>query len=125
MLDWSRPIRGQVGKAFKSYRYRGDSSKWQYIVPQDGAAMSKDSSWKVDWIIFPRYTPNGKNELKPISTGRATLALMHRCFNEKLFPDGGLRICAELARRARCYTLEMVDLDRACELIEDLQGQCR
>jgi hypothetical protein len=125
MLDWSRPMRGEVGKAFKSYRYRADDaagSKWQYIVPQDGAAIPKDSSWKVDWIIFPRYTPNGKNELKPISTGRATLALMHRCFNEKLFPDGGLRICAELARRARCYTLEMVDLDRACELIEDLQG---
>ncbi len=124
ILNWSRPIRGEVGKAFKSYRYRADDaarSKWQYIVPQDGAAMPKDSSWKVDWIIFPRYTPSGKNELKPISTGRATLALMQRCFNEKLFPDGGLRICAELARRARCYTLEMVDLDRACELIEELQ----
>ncbi len=131
LFDWSRPIRGEVGKAFKSYRYRADDattqagSKWQYIVPQDGAAMPKDSSWKVDWIIFPRYTPDGNNELKPISTGRATLELMHRCFNDKLFPDGGLRICAELARRARCYILEMVDLDRACELIEDLQGQGR
>ncbi len=131
MLDWSRPFRGEVGKAFKSYRYRDDDdttpagSKWQYIVPQDGAAISRDSRWKVDWIVFPRYTPNGKNELKPVSTGRAALALMQRCCNEKLFPDGGLSICAELARRARCYTLEMVDLDRACELIEDLQGQGR
>jgi len=124
---WSRPLRREVSKAFRSYHYRGDDAtmRWQYIVPQDGAVMPRDSSWKVDRIIFPRYTPNGKNELKPVSTGMAIMALMQRCWNYQLFSDGGLRICTKLAKRARCYTLEMGNLDRACELIEGLQGQGR
>ncbi len=122
---WTRPLRSEVSKSFKIYRYYGDDtprSKWQYIVPQGGAVMPRDGRWKVDWIIFPRYTPKGKTILKPIGAAQAIVSLMQNGWNQKLFPDGGLKICAELARRARCYTLEMGDLDRACELIEDLQG---
>ncbi len=124
---WSHLLRKEVSKAFRIYRFRGDDivwSKWQYIVPQDGAVMPRDSRWKVDWIIFPRYVHKGKTVLKPVGTAQAIVSLMQRCWNYQLFPDGGLRICAELVRRARkCYTLETGDLDRACELIEDLQGQ--
>jgi hypothetical protein len=129
MWNWSRPLGKEVSKSFRSYRYRADEvargavGRWQYIVPQDGAVMPRDSRWKVDWIIFPRYTLKGKTVLKPLSTAQAVVSLMQNGWNQELFPDGGLRVCAKLARRARCYTLEMGDLDRACELIEDLQGQ--
>ncbi len=126
---WSRPLRQEVGENFRIYRYRDrdntDSWRWQYIVPKDGAVMPRDSRWKVDWIIFPRYTLKGKTVLKPIGAAQAVVSLMQNGWNQKLFPDGGLRVGAKLARRARCYTLEMGDLDKACELIEGLQGQGR
>jgi hypothetical protein len=123
---WSSPLRKDVGKKFRIFRYRDRDNadwRWQYIVPQDGAVMPRDSRWEVDWIIFPRYTPKGKTALKSISAAQAVVYLMQNCWNQSLFPDGGLKICIELARRARCYTLEMGNLDRACELIEDLQAQ--
>ena len=130
--SWSRPLSKEVSKSYRIYRYRTHDitrsipwSRWQYIVPQDGAVMPRDSRWKVDWIIFPRYTPKGKTVLKPLGTTQALMALMRNGWNQELFPDGGLKICIELARRARCYTLEMGNLDRACELIEDLQGHGR
>ncbi len=125
---WSRPFCKVVGKGFRIYRYRDRVNadwRWQYIVPQDGAVMPRDGRWKVDWIIFPRYTPKGKTVLKPLGTTQALMSLMQNGWNQKLFPDGGLKVCIELARRARCYTLEMGNLDRACELIEGLQGQGR
>ncbi len=132
MWNWSRPLGKEMSKSFRSYRYRADDiprsaerGRWQYIVPQDGAVMARDSHWKVDWIIFPRYTPKGKTVLKPLGTAQAVVSLMQNGWNQELFHDGGLKICAKLARRARCYTLEMGNLDRACELIEDLQGQGR
>ena len=125
---WSRPLSKEVGKSYRSYRFRSDDirwARWQYIVPQDGAVIPRDSRWKVDWIIFPRYVSKSKTVLKPLGIAQAVVSLMQNVWNRKLFPDGGLKVCIELARRARCYTLEMGNLDRACELIEDLQGQGR
>ena len=123
---WSRPLRKEVSEGFKIYRYRDrddtDTRRWQYLVPRDGAVMPRDKSCEVKWIIFPRYTPKGKTVLKPLGAAQAAVYLMQNCWNQTLFPDGGLKICIELALRARCYTLEMGNLDRACELIEDLQG---
>ena len=124
---WSRPLRKEVREGFKIFRYRDmvdtDTKRWQYLVPREGAVMPGNKGYEVKWIIFPRYTPKGKTELKPLSPAQAAFSLMQNCFNQKLFPDGGLKVCIELAQRARCYTLEMGNLDRACELIEDLQGQ--
>jgi hypothetical protein len=121
---WSRLLRKDVSKKFRIYRYRDRDNndwRWQYIVPQDGAVMPRDSRWDVDSIIFPRYTPKGKTVLRPISSAQAVVSLMQNCWNQALFPDGGLKICIKLARRARCYTLEMGNLEKACELIENLQ----
>ncbi len=124
---WSRPLRQEVVKDFSVYRFRHDdgttTKRWTYFIPQDGAIMPKDTRWRVDRIIFPRYTTKGKTELKPLAPAQAVIGLMQNGWNQKLFPDGGLKICIELAQRARCYTLEMRNLDSACELIEDLQGQ--
>ena len=122
---WSRPLRQEVRKSFRIYRYRSkvnSSWRWQYIVPQDGTVMPRDARWEVDRIIFPRYTPKSKTMLKPLGAAQAVVSLMQNCWNQKLFSDGGLKICIELAQRARCYTLEMGNLDRACKLIEGLQG---
>ncbi len=124
---WSRPLRKEVVKDFTVYRFRERdvtyNSRWQYFVPQGGAILPRDARWKVDQIIFPGYSPKGKTELKPLTPAQATMRLMQNGWNHKLFADGGLKICAGLARKARCYSLEMGNLDRACELIEDLQLQ--
>lgn len=124
---WARPLRQGVGKDFRVYRYRDRDNtttwRWQYIVPRDGAVMSRDARWKVDWIIFPRYTPKGKAVLRPIGAAKAVMTLMQGGWNHRLFTDGGLKICTELVRRARCYALEMGDLEEACELVEGLVGK--
>lgn len=120
---WSRPLRQEVNKSFKTYRYRDEGERWQYIVPQNGAVMPRDVRWKVDWIIFPRYTPKGKVILKPLGPAKAIMALMQRGWNQRLFTDRGLKIFTGLVRRARCYTLEMGDLEEACELVEGLVGK--
>ncbi len=125
VVNWSRPLRQEAAKDFRVYQYRGKNGggrweRWQFLVPQGGAILPRDARWKVDHIVFPSYTPEGKAELRLLSTAQAVMALMQRCWNPQLFPDGGLRICAGLARRAKCYTLEMGNLETACELIENL-----
>ncbi len=117
------PLRQEVRKDFRIYRNTGSRDngwRWQNFVPQGEAVMPKDARWKVDWIIFPTYTPGGGNVLKPLRAAEAIMALMTTSWNPHLFPDGGLKRCKELVRRASCYRLEMGSLDRACELIEDL-----
>ncbi|MCP4366425.1 MAG: hypothetical protein GY800_14180 [Planctomycetes bacterium] len=125
--NWPRPLRKEVSKDFKIFRYREKNSsgtwRWQYIAPQDGTIMPKDARWKVDRIIFPRYTPGGDTVLRHIGAAQAVMALMKTSWNPFLFPDAGLRVCKELVLGASCYTLEMKDLDRACGIIEELQAQ--
>jgi hypothetical protein len=125
--NWSRPLQKEVSKDYKVYRYRdkddGTKWRWQYIVPTGRAVVPGDSHWKVCRIIFPMYTPKAKTILRPLGTANAAIALMQRGWNSQLFLDRGLRICSGLVQRARCYILEMGDLDRACELIEELHSQ--
>ncbi|HHT9155565.1 MAG TPA: hypothetical protein ACFYD5_07105 [Candidatus Tripitaka sp. YC43] len=123
---WARPLRQEVSKDFRVYRYRDRDDitwRWQCFVPQDGAVMPRDVRWKVDWIIFPRYVPKGKVILKPLEPAKAVMALMQRGWNQRSFPDRGLKIFTGLVRRARCYTLEMGGLEEACKLIEGLVGK--
>lgn len=123
---WTRPLRQWVSKDFKVYHYREKDDtiqRWQCLVPQGEAVMPKGARWKIDWIIFPRYTPKGKVILKPLDPAKAVMALMQRGWNQRLFPDRGLKIYTGLVRRAQCYTLEMGDLEEACKLIEGLVGK--
>lgn len=125
---WIPPVSPETRKNFKFYRFKERYGRtiepWQYVVPQRGAILPRQSSFDVAVIIFPRYNETQKSSyLRPMSKAEATFNLMQRGWNSPSFKDWGLKVCSELVKRAVCYQLEMGDLKEACELVEDLMGK--
>jgi len=54
-----------------------------------------------------------------MSKAGAVFNLVQNGWNMEHFDDRGLKVCAELVRKADCYQLKMGDLKEACELIEE------
>jgi len=128
IYGWQSTVSDDVGKHFKFYRfkerYENTVQPWQYAVPQRDAVLHKDSRCEVAWIIFPQYNETQRSScLRPMSKAEAAFKLIQNEWNMQCFSDYGLKLCAELVKKADCYQLLMGDLKEACELIEKLTGE--
>ncbi len=74
----------------------------------------------VDFIIFPKYNPAQKTELKRISKGKAIFEIVRESFNFHKFRDRGVDIVHRLVENAECFQLTVNDLNEAVEIISDL-----
>lgn len=129
MHGWVSSVSPEVRKDFKSRRFKEGLGRtvypWQYVFPQKGGALPKDSRFEVAYIIFPGYNETQESSrLIPISKAEATFNLIQSGWNITGLRDWGLKACSELVKRAEgCYRLEMGDLREACELVEGLGGR--
>ena len=74
----------------------------------------------VDFIIFPKYNPAQKTELKRISKGKAIFEILKESFNIHKFRDRGVDIVHRLVGNAECFQLTVNDLNEAVKIISDL-----
>lgn len=74
----------------------------------------------VDFIIFPKYNPAQKTELKRISKGKAIFEIIKESFNIHKFRDRGVDIVHRLVENSECFQLTVNDLNEAVKIISDL-----
>lgn len=74
----------------------------------------------VDFIIFPKYNPAQKTELRRISKGKAIFEIIKESFNIHKFRDRGVDIVHRLVKNAECFQLTVNDMNEAVEIISDL-----
>jgi hypothetical protein len=70
-------------------------------------------------IVLPRYDPRAGTRMAPTGRASAVQALAQRTFG---FHDAGRRnldVLGRLVRQARCFTMTVDDLDRACALVRE------
>ncbi len=89
---------------------------WDFIPPHPQG----ERGFNVDFIIFPKYNPAQKTELKRISKGKAIFEIIKESFNIHKFRDRGVDIVHRLVKNAECYQLAVNNLNEAVEIISDL-----
>ena len=101
-----------------------DSAQWQ-IPP---SAIRPDAVGTRCWaryVVFPNYEEGATTLLQPIGRAEGLVELAKNTFQFREHPRRGLDSLARVIRDVDCYRLTVGDLDRACELIDDLMGADR
>ena len=93
---------------------------WDFIPPHPPPLPQGERGFNVDFIIFPKYNPAQKTELKRISKGKAIFEIIKESFNIHKFRDRGVDIVHRLVENAECFQLTVNDLNEAIEIISDL-----
>jgi hypothetical protein len=97
---------------------RGDGKLVRYLTPPSGAIASPQTSAQVSHIIFPRYSADGRTELKAVARSEALRRLMDECLALRLRLD--LNKVAETVRWIAgidCFEVSFSSLDKAAELV--------
>ncbi len=93
---------------------RPDSKRVRYLPlapAQDD--RSSDRSFKIGWIVFPAYDPEGTNELRPIGAGAALVRLMESCTMMRFVSTQSVGRLVALLGRVPCFEMRVSSLDRA------------
>jgi hypothetical protein len=97
---------------------RADGKIVKYVPPCD-AVVAEATAYPVRWIVLPRYTPGGPNELRPLSRIEGFRCLMDECLALRLeFDVTQTRHLIQWVAGIEFYTLTFDNLDIAtCLLI--------
>jgi len=91
----------------------------------DPAVISKDwvaQQAKPTWLVFPKYSPAGDDELIPIGETEALSMLIEQAINLTSFGERGIEVLVRLVRSCACYRLITGDVRRARALLSILEG---
>ena len=94
-----------------------------YVHPEDVSRNPTGDPVPVGFVIFPRYAPNEKPRIEPVTAGEAARKLIENSVNFHRFGGEGLRVVAQLAQAAQCFSLTINDLDTTTTLIDELTTQ--
>jgi hypothetical protein len=72
------------------------------------------------FVVSPAYGAGAETRLTPLRPAETVMTLIKNAFNLASHGQAGLDLLARIARRAPGYSLQVGDLDSACELIIDL-----
>ncbi len=95
-----------------------------YVKPNTIGDASVASSCPVRNIIFPKYQAGADPVLMPISRAQAAFSLHTYCFNLLSCHRNSFDVITSVARNANCFRLVSGDIQKTCDLIDDLvRGQ--
>ncbi len=93
---------------------RLDSKRVRYLPlapAQD--ERGPDRSFKIAWIVFPTYDPEGTDELLSIGAGAALVRLMESCTIMRFVSTQSVGRLVALLGRVPCFEMRVSSLDRA------------
>ena len=102
------------------FRNSRDVQKAHLGIPGERKTAPLKQSFPITAIVFPKYNPDGVTTLTELKPSEALVNLMRCSFNHLRLNEIGFRSAAKIARKIKCYFLEVNDLTKACELINDL-----
>ncbi|HEX9667460.1 MAG TPA: hypothetical protein VGA95_13015 [Thermodesulfobacteriota bacterium] len=101
--------------------YNGHKSKKIHLgIPSKKVLAPLNKSFPISSIIFPKYSSNGNTFISDIKNSSAVLNLMGCTLNQNRFVDSGFKTAASIVRNIKCYSLQIKDLSKACEIINGL-----
>jgi hypothetical protein len=103
----------QISNSKKAYEIH-------YGVPSKKNLASMNRSFPISAIVFPKYSPKGYTALGEIKPAVAVFNLMRCSFNQRRLKEKGFRVAVRLVRQRRCYTLQIKDLAKGCEILDNL-----
>jgi len=101
-----------------------DSAQWQ-VPPSTIRPDAVGARCRARYVVFPKYEEGAATRLEPIGRAEGLVELAKNTFRFREHPRRGLDSLARVIRDVDCYRLTVGDLDRACELIDDLMGADR
>jgi len=72
-----------------------------------------NQSFKMGWIVFPAYDPDGADELRPIGAGAALVRLMESCTMMRFVSTQSVGRLVALLGRVPSFEMRVSSLDRA------------
>ena len=97
---------------------REDGRQVRYLVPPAQRRVSPDDARPARWLIFPRYEPDVRTELRPIAPSDALRRLLHECTSlPLLFDETRVERLIRWMRTMACFELPMSSLDEAVECV--------
>jgi hypothetical protein len=97
-----------------------DLMRYQYhFCAEDLRPGSEGGPCPIEFIIVPSYAHSIETRMVKISPGLTVKLLAENAFNFAKFGSEGLGLVADVVRHARCYRLEIGDLDEAVAAVAD------
>jgi HprK-related kinase A len=93
--------------------------EWQVAVG-DGTGRRIGRPCVPGFVVLPRYDSGAETALTPLSETEAFFALAVNAVNLIHHGSEGTRALGRLAKRCRCFSLTVSDLDEACRLVLEL-----
>ena len=97
-----------------------NSAKVNLGIPSKRVLAPLSKSFPISSIIFPKYSSNGNSSMSDMKNSTAVLNLMGNTLNQGSFVDKGFKAASSVVRNIKCYSLQVKDLSKACEIIKGL-----
>ena len=118
----SYPVVASLGLKLEpnQHYFKGSKGHVGFVHPLRVRPGCLGSPGPARWVIFPKYTPDTRPMLIPISKAEAAFALHEVCFNLLNCQTVGLNVLAPLVRQAQCYRLITGEIRETCRLLQEL-----
>jgi hypothetical protein len=100
--------------------YRSLSRVRAYVTPRALGTVAVEDPVGIDLIVFPTYREGGRSRLEPIGRAEAVVSLARNAFDLARFGRDGILALSALVERARCYRLELGDLEGAVTALAEV-----
>lgn len=95
------------------------ASQWQ-VPPLSIRSGSVSGAVPARLVVFPRYSPGGRTQLKKVSRSDALIGLLRHTFKFERASRRNFEVLARLAGQVSCYDLTVGCLSEACSLLRRL-----
>jgi len=105
-----------IGPTFPKTR-KGDVAHLK--VPAESVQRSGETA-EPSFVIFPRYSPGQRANLRPLAKARAFMKLAGNAFNYELLGESGFSTVASLIRACDTCLFHYDDLEKAVQTLDNL-----
>ena len=95
----------------------------RHLRPDALSLTNQDRPAEPRWLVFPKYSPDAREELRPLDKGEAFRQMAFNCFNYKLLGEAAFLAVAGMISKVQCFTFTFSRLDRATERLNELVRQ--
>lgn len=124
MKEASFPVVDRLGLTIyrKTPYQKATKGRVGFLNPLDIRANVVGQPSRVRWVVFPEYIPGSTPTLEPMTRSQGAYELARQCFNFPAVEGFALQTLTAVARNADCYRLVSGDINKTCDLLDDLTG---
>lgn len=94
-----------------------------HLRPPPAAVASADEPATPRWLVFPTYSRDAGNILKPMLKTAAFARASENCFNYRTLAAGGFSALSKTIDRCTCFDVDFGDIDTMVGALDQLAGR--